>query len=144
MRSKPMYVTLRRACGSTESSRRPKRAPICCSPSRWPRVATTASRSGPASCKFDGGCANGVLLLLLEVSRFLLGYPADTARQSVFQFMKTGDPRLSVLRRFAQAMGLRVRELIEGSGDERIPRTKGRADKKTPSSRKKGRADSQA
>lgn len=40
-----------------------------------------------------------------------MGYPAETARQSAWQFMKTGDPRISVLRRFSEAMGISIEEL---------------------------------
>ena len=41
-----------------------------------------------------------------------MGYE-DTARQSAWQFLrKTTDPRLSMLRRFAKAMGVDVRELL--------------------------------
>ena len=42
-----------------------------------------------------------------------MGYPEETARQSAWQFMKTGDPRISMLRRFAEAMGITVVELVE-------------------------------
>ncbi len=41
-----------------------------------------------------------------------MGYPEETARQSAWQFMKTGDPRISMLRRFAKAMGLSAKDLI--------------------------------
>jgi len=41
-----------------------------------------------------------------------MGYDAETARQSAFQFMKSGDPRISMLRRFAKAMGITVEELL--------------------------------
>jgi hypothetical protein len=41
-----------------------------------------------------------------------MGYEPGIARQSAFQFMKTGDPRVSMLRRFAKAMGINVKELI--------------------------------
>jgi transcriptional regulator with XRE-family HTH domain len=41
-----------------------------------------------------------------------MGYPAETARQSVWQFLKTEDPRISVLRRFARAMGIPITELV--------------------------------
>ena len=41
-----------------------------------------------------------------------MGYPATTARQSAFQFMKTGDPRISMLRRFAKAMRINVKDLV--------------------------------
>ena len=43
-----------------------------------------------------------------------MGYPEETARQSVWQFFnKTNDPRMSTLRRFAKAMGIPIRKLIE-------------------------------
>ena len=43
-----------------------------------------------------------------------MGYPADSARKSVWQFLRTDDPRLSMLRRFAKAMGVRLEELVSG------------------------------
>jgi transcriptional regulator with XRE-family HTH domain len=43
-----------------------------------------------------------------------MGYPAETARQSAWQFMKSSDPRISMLRRFAQAAGLPIEELTGG------------------------------
>lgn len=43
-----------------------------------------------------------------------MGYE-NTARQSAWQFLrKTADPRMSMLRRFAKAMEVDVRELLEG------------------------------
>lgn len=42
-----------------------------------------------------------------------MGYPPETARQSVWQWLrKTADPRVSVLRRFAKAVGIDVKELL--------------------------------
>ena len=42
-----------------------------------------------------------------------MGYPADTARQSAWQFVaKTEDPRVSTLKRFAQAMGVDAKDLL--------------------------------
>lgn len=41
-----------------------------------------------------------------------MGYPPETARQSAFQFMKSGDPRISMLRRFAKAMEMDVKDLL--------------------------------
>ncbi len=41
-----------------------------------------------------------------------MGYPPELARQSAFQFMKAGDPRISMLRRFAKAMAMDVEELV--------------------------------
>jgi transcriptional regulator with XRE-family HTH domain len=42
-----------------------------------------------------------------------MGADPGTARQTAWQFItKTGDPRISMLRRFAKAMGLTLQELI--------------------------------
>lgn len=42
-----------------------------------------------------------------------MGYEGGTARASVWQFLnKTTDPRLSMLRRFAKAVGVDVKELV--------------------------------
>jgi transcriptional regulator with XRE-family HTH domain len=49
-----------------------------------------------------------------------MGCPPDTARQSAFQFMKTKDPQIGMLRRFAAAMGLTVEELV---GEKRKKQT---------------------
>jgi transcriptional regulator with XRE-family HTH domain len=49
-------------------------------------------------------------LSLVDLGR-RMGYPEETARQSAWQFMKTSDPRVSMLRKFAEAMGVRLDEL---------------------------------
>jgi transcriptional regulator with XRE-family HTH domain len=49
-------------------------------------------------------------LSLVELGR-RMGYPEETARQSAWQFMKTNDPRMSMLRKFAEAMGIALDEL---------------------------------
>jgi hypothetical protein len=41
-----------------------------------------------------------------------MGYPKETARQSAWQFMKTEDPRVSMLKRFAKALGVSVKDLV--------------------------------
>jgi transcriptional regulator with XRE-family HTH domain len=41
-----------------------------------------------------------------------MGYSAASARQAVSQFLKSGDPQISMLRRFAKAMGVKVESLI--------------------------------
>jgi transcriptional regulator with XRE-family HTH domain len=42
-----------------------------------------------------------------------MGYHGELARKSLWQFLhKTTDPRLSMLRRFAKAMGVDVKELL--------------------------------
>lgn len=41
-----------------------------------------------------------------------MGYTEEIARQSAWQFMKTDDPRISMLERFAQAMEIPMQELI--------------------------------
>ncbi len=42
-----------------------------------------------------------------------MGYPAEVARQSAFQFMKAGDPRISMLRRFARAIDVPLSVLLD-------------------------------
>ena len=41
-----------------------------------------------------------------------MGYAPETARQAVSQFLKSGDPQISMLRRFAEAMGISVKALL--------------------------------
>jgi transcriptional regulator with XRE-family HTH domain len=41
-----------------------------------------------------------------------MGYRPESARQAVSQFLKSGDPQISMLRRFAKAMGVKVESLI--------------------------------
>jgi hypothetical protein len=42
-----------------------------------------------------------------------MGYPADSARKSAWQFIhKTSDPRLSMLRRFAEAVGVSLKSML--------------------------------
>lgn len=42
-----------------------------------------------------------------------MGYSPESARKSAWQFIqKTDDPRLSMLERFAKAMGVDVKELL--------------------------------
>ena len=43
-----------------------------------------------------------------------MGYPKETARKSAWQFVKTtNNPRFSMLRRFADALGIKIAELLE-------------------------------
>jgi hypothetical protein len=49
-----------------------------------------------------------------------MGYDEDIARQSAFQFRKTGDPRISMLRRFAKRK--RGQESLRiANGGKRLP-----------------------
>jgi hypothetical protein len=42
-----------------------------------------------------------------------MGYPKETARKSAWQFLRqTNDPRLSMLRKFAKAAGVALRDLV--------------------------------
>ena len=44
-----------------------------------------------------------------------MGYTGDVARKAAWQFLnRTADPRLSMLRRFAKAMGIRLQDLFNG------------------------------
>lgn len=42
-----------------------------------------------------------------------MGYQSKSVRQSVSQFLKTNDPRVSMLRRFAKAMNVPLCNLVE-------------------------------
>jgi hypothetical protein len=43
-----------------------------------------------------------------------MGYPAASARKSAWQFIhRTNDPRLSMLRKFAAALGVKVSSLVK-------------------------------
>jgi hypothetical protein len=42
-----------------------------------------------------------------------MDYPPESARKSAWQFIqKTDDPRVSMLKRFAKAMGISVKSLL--------------------------------
>jgi transcriptional regulator with XRE-family HTH domain len=49
-------------------------------------------------------------LSLVELGK-RMGYADDTARQAAWQFMQSGDPRMSMLRKFAIATGVSLEEL---------------------------------
>lgn len=42
-----------------------------------------------------------------------MGYPPASARQAVSQFLKSGDPQIGMLRRFASAMGISLGTLLK-------------------------------
>jgi transcriptional regulator with XRE-family HTH domain len=41
-----------------------------------------------------------------------MGYAPTTARQAVSQFLKSGDPQIGMLRRFAKAVGVKLETLL--------------------------------
>jgi transcriptional regulator with XRE-family HTH domain len=41
-----------------------------------------------------------------------MGYAPTTARQAVSQFLKSGDPQIGMLRRFAKAIGVKIETII--------------------------------
>ncbi|MCH7990777.1 MAG: helix-turn-helix transcriptional regulator [Planctomycetes bacterium] len=43
----------------------------------------------------------------------MMGYSPSSARQAVSQFLKSGDPQLGMLRRFADAMGISLQTLLK-------------------------------
>lgn len=43
-----------------------------------------------------------------------MGYPVESAKQSVYQFLRTRDPHISMLRRFSKAIGVPLSEIILG------------------------------
>jgi transcriptional regulator with XRE-family HTH domain len=49
-----------------------------------------------------------------------MGYPAESARKSAWQFMKTGDPRVSMIVRFADALGIEAADLLPKSDKSRL------------------------
>ena len=42
-----------------------------------------------------------------------MGYAPTSARQAVSQFLKSGDPQISMLRRFAEAIGISLQTLLK-------------------------------
>jgi transcriptional regulator with XRE-family HTH domain len=42
-----------------------------------------------------------------------MGYPAESARKSVSQFLKSHDPRVGMVRRFADALGVPLSRLMK-------------------------------
>lgn len=42
-----------------------------------------------------------------------MGYAPGSARQAVSQFLRSGDPQIGMLRRFAGAMGISLRTLLK-------------------------------
>jgi len=42
-----------------------------------------------------------------------MGYARSVASQAVSQFLKSGDPQISMLRRFAKAMGISIHTLLK-------------------------------
>jgi transcriptional regulator with XRE-family HTH domain len=44
-----------------------------------------------------------------------MGFAPAMARQAVYQFLKSKDPRISTLRRFATAAGIAIEELVGAS-----------------------------
>jgi transcriptional regulator with XRE-family HTH domain len=58
---------------------------------------------------YDAAKKDGMTMAQLGMK---MGYPSEMARQSVFQFLKSLDPRISTLRRFAKAMGVPLSDLI--------------------------------
>jgi hypothetical protein len=49
-----------------------------------------------------------------------MGYDKETARQSAFQFLKSSDPRISMLQRFARAMSVPLADITGEGHDSRI------------------------
>jgi transcriptional regulator with XRE-family HTH domain len=59
-------------------------------------------------------------LSLEELGR-RMGYEEDIARKSAWQFLnRTNDPRLSMLRRFTEAVGISMSDLFDGDREELV------------------------
>lgn len=52
-----------------------------------------------------------------------MGYPEESARKSAWQFMRTKDPRISMLRKFAKAMGIKVTTLLRDADGKATEQT---------------------
>jgi hypothetical protein len=52
--------------------------------------------------------------LTLQALGEKMGYPAPLARQSAWQFIHAGDPQISSLRKFAEAMGIGLATMLKG------------------------------
>lgn len=44
-----------------------------------------------------------------------MGYPESVARKAVWQLLRTADPRIGTLRKFADAAGIPLEELVAGA-----------------------------
>ena len=54
-----------------------------------------------------------------------MGFHESVARQSAFQFLKSKDPRISTLRRFAKAAGVPIEQLVaELKAETKSPKRK--------------------
>jgi hypothetical protein len=51
-----------------------------------------------------------------------MGYPETIARQSIWQLLRTGDPGIGRLRKFAEAAGIPIEELVAGPKKSAKPR----------------------
>ena len=57
----------------------------------------------------------------LEALGVKMGYPKNTARKSAWQFInRTNDPRLSMIRKFANATGVPLNELMGQESSARL------------------------
>jgi transcriptional regulator with XRE-family HTH domain len=41
-----------------------------------------------------------------------MGYPVESARKSVSQFLRSGNPQIGMLRRFAKAVGVKIESVL--------------------------------
>lgn len=60
-------------------------------------------------------------LTLVELGK-RMGYSDEMARQAAWQFMKSADPRMSMLRKFAEAMGMPLDQLTPKGKRKRMSR----------------------
>ena len=60
------------------------------------------------------GNGRGVVGTTLASSIIIVGYNDDVARKAVWQFLRSKDPRIGMLRRFAAAADMPIEELIVG------------------------------
>ncbi len=59
--------------------------------------------------------------MTLDVLGEKMGYPPESARKSAWQFLRqTNDPRISMLRKFADALGIPLAELVAEKKGKRV------------------------
>ncbi len=77
----------------------------CLSCDRLPDMADSVMRRANALFEKSG--------MTLDELGQKMGYAEETARKSAWQFLRqTNDPRLSMLRKFAKAIGVPLRDLV--------------------------------
>ncbi len=83
----------------------------------------TVEHEDPAMAKVRAWMEEQDPKLSLHDLGLRMGFPADSARKSAWQFLKCKVPRLDTLRRFASASGVPIEQLVT---DVKAPAKKAR------------------